>query len=130
MTAPTPDGLIKVAGACCGLLDPVADRDWEVRAGDLDWSCRRTLEHLASLAFAPQLAMRAATFRPLALRVAADASVEQLLWTMQTMSHILADVARALRTAWRVGRDRPVLAIVASALEECRCPAAIAGTVW
>ncbi len=97
MTRPAPDDLIKVADDCCGLLGPVADRDWEVRAGDLDWSCRRTLEHLASLAFAPQLAMRATTFRPLAFRIAADAPVEQLLWTAQTMSHILADVARAAR---------------------------------
>ena len=29
------------------VLAPLADRDWEVRAGDLDWSCRTTAVHVA-----------------------------------------------------------------------------------
>ncbi|WP_200304081.1 GNAT family N-acetyltransferase [Streptomyces adelaidensis] len=43
------------------VLRTVADRDWEgVKAGRLEWSCRRTAEHIASdlIAYAGQLAGR------------------------------------------------------------------------
>ncbi|MDW4908805.1 GNAT family N-acetyltransferase [Streptomyces sp. ADMS] len=44
------------------LLRPAVDRDWaEINAGRLEWSCRRTAEHVASdlIAYAGQLAGRA-----------------------------------------------------------------------
>ncbi|WP_371670639.1 GNAT family N-acetyltransferase [Streptomyces sp. NBC_00289] len=50
-----------VAG-CTAVLRSALDRDWEqVRAGGLEWSCRRTGAHIASdlLAYAGQLAGRA-----------------------------------------------------------------------
>lgn len=50
-----------VAGAVA-LLRTATDRDWEaVRAGRLEWSCRRTAAHIASdlIAYAGQLAGRA-----------------------------------------------------------------------
>ncbi|MGV9250670.1 GNAT family N-acetyltransferase [Streptomyces sp. NPDC003697] len=50
-----------VAGAVA-LLRTATDRDWDgVRAGGLEWSCRRTAEHVAGalLAYAGQLAGRA-----------------------------------------------------------------------
>lgn len=50
-----------VAGAVA-LLRTVTGRDWDaVRAGRLEWSCRRTAEHIASdlIAYAGQLAGRA-----------------------------------------------------------------------
>lgn len=46
---------------CVGLLGAVTDRDWEgVRAGRLEWSCRRTAVHIAEdlIAYAGQLAGR------------------------------------------------------------------------
>jgi hypothetical protein len=95
MTLPTPSDLVDVADFSALVLGPATAMDWNVRAGPLDWSCRQTLEHLASLAFAPQLAMRATTFRPLGLAVAPDASIDQLLWTARALAHILADVAAA-----------------------------------
>ncbi len=44
------------------VLRAAADRDWGVRAGRLEWSCRRTAEHIASdlITYAGQLAGRAA----------------------------------------------------------------------
>ncbi|WUW92779.1 GNAT family N-acetyltransferase [Streptomyces sp. NBC_01451] len=50
-----------VAGAVA-LLGQALDRDWaEIKAGRLEWSCRRTAEHVASdlIAYAGQLAGRA-----------------------------------------------------------------------
>ncbi|MFD1660462.1 GNAT family N-acetyltransferase [Streptomyces caeni] len=49
-----------VAGAVAALRAGV-DRDWGVRAGRVEWSCRRTAEHVASdlIAYAGQLAGRA-----------------------------------------------------------------------
>ncbi|GAA4960255.1 hypothetical protein GCM10023238_29120 [Streptomyces heliomycini] len=47
---------------CVAALGAVVDRDWgTVRAGRLEWSCRRTAEHIASdlVAYAGQLAGRA-----------------------------------------------------------------------
>ncbi|MET7450740.1 GNAT family N-acetyltransferase [Streptomyces sp. NPDC005574] len=47
---------------CTAVLSSALERDWEqVRAGGLDWDCRRTVAHIASdlLAYAGQLAGRA-----------------------------------------------------------------------
>ncbi len=95
MSRPAPEELVDVVEHCVGRLEPHVDADWTAPAGDLDWSCRATLEHLASLAYAHQLAARATTFRPLALAVVAGAPVDQLLWTVRVGGLLLADVARA-----------------------------------
>lgn len=90
-----PDELIEVAALCEAELRPLDDRDWSVRAGELDWSCRDTLEHLCSLAYPSVLATRSTSFRPVALRVDSGASIDELLWTMRAGAHVLAEVARA-----------------------------------
>ncbi|MEU6366365.1 GNAT family N-acetyltransferase [Streptomyces sp. NPDC046931] len=51
----------EAVASCTGLLRTATDLDWEgVKAGRLEWSCRRTAEHIASdlLAYAGQLAGR------------------------------------------------------------------------
>ncbi len=95
MTGPGPDDLIATADACVAVLGPLLDEDWDVPAGALDWTCRETLEHVCGLAYAPVLATRAASFRPLALAVASGAPLGDLLWTAEVMARILAEVARA-----------------------------------
>ena len=35
------------AAATTAVLRPAVDRDWTVRAGDLDWSCWTTAAHIA-----------------------------------------------------------------------------------
>ncbi|GAA3153040.1 hypothetical protein GCM10010466_50050 [Planomonospora alba] len=42
-----PDLLPAVADECRAVLLEGAGRDWSRRAGDLDWTCRQTLDHLA-----------------------------------------------------------------------------------
>lgn len=95
VSLPTPDDLVDVVELCIGTLEPHAGADWSSKASDLEWSCRATLEHLASLAYAQQLAVRATAFRPLALSVATEAPIEQLLWTARVAGLVLAQVARA-----------------------------------
>lgn len=95
MEGPQPDDLIATADGCAAVLAPLLDRDWDGPAGDLGWTCRQTIEHVCGLAYAPLLAARATSFRPLALTVAPGAPLDDLLWTVQVMARILAEVARA-----------------------------------
>ena len=41
-----PDDMPTVAALARETLSPWLDRDWSVPAGDLEWSCRRTLDHM------------------------------------------------------------------------------------
>lgn len=92
---PTPDDLVATADLCSRQLIAVSDRDWTASVDGVGWSCRQTLEHLASLAYGPVLATRMRSFRPLALIVRDDASIDELVWTTRTLAVVLAEVARA-----------------------------------
>jgi len=95
MEGSSADDLVAAADLCFGTLEPLVDRNWTGRAGNLDWNGRQTLEHLCVLAYAPVLAARASTFRTLALAVRPGAAIDELLYTMKVMALILAEVARA-----------------------------------
>ncbi|SHE96119.1 maleylpyruvate isomerase N-terminal domain-containing protein [Streptoalloteichus hindustanus] len=47
MTTSWPELLLATATECTDVLARGADQDWSRDAGDLDWSCRTTLDHLA-----------------------------------------------------------------------------------
>lgn len=93
----TPADVADSARLCRQALEPGLDRDWSVPAGDLEWDCRRTLDHIADalLFYAALLATRATA------RIAAPrngdptASPAQLLTTVEAAAAILADVIRA-----------------------------------
>ncbi|WP_436738224.1 GNAT family N-acetyltransferase [Streptomyces sp. BBFR102] len=57
------DQVDEAVAECAELLRSVADRDWAVPAGSLEWSVRRTVEHVADdlIAYAGQLTGRAAS---------------------------------------------------------------------
>ncbi|WP_405615527.1 GNAT family N-acetyltransferase [Streptomyces sp. NBC_00076] len=84
------------------LLRTATDRAWEgVRAGGLEWSCRRTVEHLAEalLKYASQLAGRAAEHRvPLVFALADGTDDEGVLDVLRTTGSLLI---AALRTTPR-----------------------------
>lgn len=42
----TPDDLPTAAALCRQTLTPWLDRDWSVPAGDLEWDCRRAIDHI------------------------------------------------------------------------------------
>lgn len=41
-----PGDIVGSADLARAVLEPAVAADWTVRAGDLDWSCRRTLDHI------------------------------------------------------------------------------------
>jgi hypothetical protein len=56
-----PDDVISAGDWCRDALGAALDQDWDVPAGDLDWSCARTVEHIANanLRYALHFASRA-----------------------------------------------------------------------
>lgn len=101
MGTPTPDDLLETSKVCSAVLGALAHTSWSHRAGVLEWSRRQTLEHLCGLAYAPVLATRADELPPIALRVAADAPIHDLLQTTEAMAAVLAEVARAAPSSVR-----------------------------
>jgi hypothetical protein len=89
--------LIRAADDCADALFPSMDADWGVRAGDLDWTCRRTLGHIVdALAFyTDHLATRAAERRPYKRDVGSDATIEELLAFVRSQAAVLARVCEA-----------------------------------
>lgn len=85
------------ARLCTASLAPGADRDWGGRAGGLDWSCRRTLDHLpdALLLYAAHLASRATDRLAFVRDGDPEASVPDLLDAVQSAAAILAAVVEA-----------------------------------
>ena len=53
MTDPelVPADLMTAARVCRETLAPALDQDWSVPAGDLEWDCRRTLDHIVDTLF-------------------------------------------------------------------------------
>src|SRR5688572_23374197 len=43
-----PADLMTAANVCQETLRPALNRDWSVQAGDLEWDCRRTLDHVVN----------------------------------------------------------------------------------
>jgi hypothetical protein len=46
-----PADLVTAATVCRGTLAPALDRNWSVAAGDLEWDCRRTRDHIVDPLF-------------------------------------------------------------------------------
>ncbi|MQS11586.1 hypothetical protein F7Q99_04615 [Streptomyces kaniharaensis] len=69
------------------------DRDWDVPAGLLEWSCRETAAHIAHdlLAYAGQLAARpTGRYLPLDLTVRPDAGPAEVLTVVTAAARLLA----------------------------------------
>lgn len=92
-----PDDLREACVLALQQLRPLADRDWSVRAGDLEWSCRRTLDHMIDtmVLYSGYLATRASDrIQPLR-NGDATASIETLLEHLETSATILTRIAEA-----------------------------------
>jgi hypothetical protein len=92
----TPQDIRQTAEACRRALGPVADLDWDAPAGDLQWSCRTTLQHLlaALLYYAVNLALESTEPRPSGQ---ADPSlpIPELLDALEGRAALLATVCTA-----------------------------------
>jgi hypothetical protein len=92
-----PDALLVAAAVIRSALEPALDRDWDVRAGDLEWSCRRTLDHIADalLLYTVHLATRATARRPPPRNGDPAATPADLLTAVESIATAFAEVARA-----------------------------------
>ncbi len=93
----TPDDLVAAATLGCEALAPALDADWRVLARDLEWSCHRTLQHMAEapLLHATHLVTRATERRPSFRAGDAPPPVADLLRVIPANALILATIARA-----------------------------------
>jgi len=91
------EDLVEAAAAVCAALAPARDADWSVPAGDLEWSCHRTLQHMAEsqIFYATQLACRTTERRPSLRAGDVHPPVADLLQLVEADATILAEVVRA-----------------------------------
>jgi predicted N-acetyltransferase YhbS len=93
------DDVRQAAAVCIDALAPLADRDWEARAGDLDWTARQTIEHVVEgLGFyARDLATPVRSLPPheLAVVCAPDSTVPGLIEGMGQLAAVVAAVVDA-----------------------------------
>ncbi len=79
------------------VLRAVADRDWNVKAGGLDWSCLKTAEHIAGdfVFYAGQLTGRAAdTYVPFEIALDEGTGPEGAIEVIEATGGMLAAVVR------------------------------------
>jgi hypothetical protein len=98
-----PDDVRVAAQVSYELLEPMSGADWTRRAGDLDWDCRRTLEHLVYALdhYSLFLATPSRESPPRARNSYPDLSNGELLVIMQRRAAVLAAVAAAAAPAAR-----------------------------
>jgi uncharacterized protein (TIGR03083 family) len=88
---------VRVAGELAtATLHPLTESaDWSVPAGELQWTCRRTLDHLCDclLYYSGQLARRADRQGPVLRDGDADASIRTLVAVARSGAAVLAAVA-------------------------------------
>jgi uncharacterized protein (TIGR03083 family) len=92
-----PDDVLAAVAASQATLGAALDRDWGALAGTLEWTCRRTLDHLidGTVFYSGQVANEAPKRLPPIRMGNPDASVEDLLTTLGTVAHILAATLRS-----------------------------------
>lgn len=92
-----PADLVTAAGLVRSTLRPLIGADWSVRAGDLDWDARRTLEHLPDTLtwYAVQLATRARGDLPGPRHGDPSMSIADLLTVTVATATVLSEVAAA-----------------------------------
>ena len=117
MDSPTATHLEQALDAALAVLSGAADRDWEVPARDLEWSCWQTAAHVAHdlLAYAAQLSAGATgAYLPLDLSVRPGTPVQGVLEVVRASGALLATALRAAdpgARAWHWGMtDRTAFA--------------------
>ena len=87
--------MIAAAEAAEAALRPIADRDWSVRAGPLDWDVERTITHMigAPAKYTLYLASRCEHFIALTLERWPDATNQEVIDSIVPVATGLAAVA-------------------------------------
>ena len=95
---PTPDDVAAAAEASYALLAPLAERDWSVTAGDLEWDCRTTLDHVTGvhLFYAAGAANPPLERLPTARTGNPEQSIGDLIEVHRALANVLAAVLRSM----------------------------------
>ena len=98
-----PEDVRVAAVACREMLSDLVDSDWSVRAGELDWTCRQTLEHIpqTQLFYASQLAVCAKNRLPRARGGEDQLTVQDLILSVEVNASILGHVIQAAPSSAR-----------------------------
>jgi hypothetical protein len=93
----TPEDLLTTASHCANALSAELARDWSALAFDMEWSCRRTIDHIIDVMFiyAIHLASRATRFTTPLRNGDPERSPAELLEALPVAAAVLAEVARA-----------------------------------
>jgi hypothetical protein len=91
----TPDDVVAAAVAAAAALRPVADRDWSVRAGPLDWDVEQTITHMigATAKYTLYLASRCEHFLALSMTRWPGATNQEVIDSVVPVAAGLAAVA-------------------------------------
>ncbi len=92
-----PDDLATSADISATALLPLADRDWDINAYELEWSCRHTAGHIsrALLSYSLHLANRAPAQIDYPRNDDPALSIPQLIGFIKAMAGVLVQVVRA-----------------------------------
>ena len=96
--APGPEDVEAAIAASHALLAPLADRDWSVAAGDLEWNCRQTLDHVAGVQvfYAVHAASQAPGRLPGARTDNFSQSIADLIEVHRALANVLSAVLRSM----------------------------------
>jgi uncharacterized protein (TIGR03083 family) len=89
--------LLSSAQASVETLRRALDADWSQKAGDLDWTCRETLDHIlgATVSYSSNLAMRSREPLPRLRSPNPQTPVADLVTSVLTATTILAELVAA-----------------------------------
>ena len=98
-----PEDVLVAAAISQQVLGTVLDEDWTKLAGTLEWTCQRTLDHLidGTVFYSGQVANQAHKRLPPIRRGDPNATIEDLLTTVDTVAHIFAATLQSASTEGR-----------------------------
>lgn len=101
---PGPDDIRLAAALCHDAFLPLAEHDWSVRAGELEWSAHTALAHIpdGQIFYAVHLAARAGGYIPGPFIVPPHAPVRELLAYVPAAAAVVAELVSALPAGTRV----------------------------
>lgn len=94
----TADDVRRAVGAACTALEAASKRDWSVVAGDLDWDCRQTAEHIANalVSYAGQLISQPVSgWLPFVLTVEQASTTTEVVSVIRMSGELLAATVAA-----------------------------------
>ena len=95
---PGPDDVAAAAETAYALFSLLTDLDWSATAGELDWDCRQTLEHVTTVQIflASNASNQTRSRLPGARTNNPDQSIAELVTVHRALANVLADVLRCM----------------------------------